>query len=82
MKVLVQTKNLERLETTNRGHRGAGGLVGIGGLGDNNNREGDKVEGTYFCPSGELCEKGAKKVPLRRLSLATKQTKVRIEIHG
>ncbi len=56
--------------------------MGIGGLGDNNNREGDKKEGTYFCPSGELSKKGANKVPPRRLRLATKQTKVRIEIYG
>ncbi len=78
----MQTMDLERLETTIRDHRGPGGLVGIEGLGDNNNREGDKVEGTYFCPSGKLSEKGAKKVKPRRLSLAKKQTKVRRKMHG
>ncbi len=36
-------------------------MVGIGGVGGINSREGDKVEGTFFCPGGNLRKKGLKK---------------------
>ena len=57
----MQIMDLERLETTIRDHRGSGGLVGIGGLGDNNNREGDKVEGTYFVLLENSVKRGLKR---------------------
>jgi hypothetical protein len=62
VKVSVQRKDLEELNKKNRENRGSGGLVGIGGVGDTDIREGDKVEGTCFCPGGKLSIKGAKNV--------------------